>query len=62
MFLILAWIALIRFLLFERWAIANALAYFSVCLMVSLSPFEAVALSLSPKSIPTLPVPHCVLG
>ena len=45
-----------------RWAVANALAYFSVCLMVSLSPLEVVALSFKPKSMPTLPVPQVVLG
>ena len=60
--LILAWIALTRCLFLARWAVANALAYLSVCLICSLSPFEAVALSLSPKSIPTLPVPHDCLG
>lgn len=30
--------------------------------MVSLPPFEVVALSFKPKSMPTLPVPHGVLG
>ncbi|VWX29394.1 hypothetical protein ENHY17A_100287 [Moraxellaceae bacterium 17A] len=62
MFLILAWIALTRCLFLARWAMANALAYLSVCLICSLSPFEAVALSFKPKSIPTLPVPHDCLG
>ena len=62
MFLILAWIALTRCLFLARWAVANALAYLSVCLICSLSPFEAVALSFKPKSIPTLPVPHDCLG
>ena len=42
--LILAWIALTRCLFLARWAVANALAYLSVCLICNLLPFEFEAM------------------
>lgn len=61
-FLILAWMALTRFLFLALWAMASFSAYWWVILVCSLSPSLLTAESLQPKSIPTWPVPHAVFG